>query len=261
MQFANCQLPTANFFPMPSLHATRGIALRVSDYSETSVIARIYTEDFGMQSYLLNGAKRKKSSVKLTMLQPMTLLAMNVYHKPGKGLQRISELRSEPKLTTIAFDMSKTSAAFLLSEVISKTVQEDEANKNLFGFIFDAVLMLDRESSTSSLSVSFILHLASHLGFFPQENFSAEKKYFNLKDGLFQSAPPSHPHWLDVQLSESFFKLMTTPFEKNSGLKFSTTQKRNLLNALMFYYRLHLEGFKGIRSQKILEEVWSEETV
>ena len=123
---------------MSSLYNTRGIALRVSDYSETSVIARIYTERFGMQSYMLNGVKRKKSSVKLTMLQPMTLLALNVYHKAGKGLQRVSEMRCEPMLNTVAFDMSKTSAAFLMSEVISKTIQESEANKQLFNFIFVA---------------------------------------------------------------------------------------------------------------------------
>ena len=242
---------------MSTLHKTRGIALRVSDYSETSVIARIYTEHFGMQSYLLNGAKRKKSTVKLTMLQPMTLLALNVYHKSGKGLQRVSEMRSEPVLSTIAFDMSKTSAAFLMSEIIFKTVQESEANKNLFDFIFNAVLLLDKQETAGCLHLSFLMHLASHLGFFPQENFSQEKKYFNLKEGLFQEQLPQHPHWLDVSLSGSFFELMKTPPEKNIGLNFSSLVQKNILSALMMYYRLHVEGFKGIRSQQILEEVWS----
>lgn len=244
---------------MPSIHSTRGIALRVSDYSETSVIARIYTEQFGMQSYMLNGVKRKKSSVKLTMLQPMTLLALNVYHKAGKGLQRVSEMRSEPKLNTIAFDMSKTSVAFLLSEVIGKTVQESEANKKLFDFIFDSVLLLDKQEAAGSFHLSFLLHLTSHLGFFPQENFSAERKYFNLKEGLFVSHPPSHPHWLNESLSESFYKLLKMPLEKISALQFSSSEKKNIQHALLMYYRLHLEGFKGIRSQKILEEVWNEE--
>ena len=244
---------------MFSLHTTRGIALRVSDYSETSVIARIYTEQFGMQAYMLKGMKRKKSSIKSTMLQPLTLLALNVYHKSGKGLQHVSEMRSEPKLNTIAFDMGKTSVAFLLSEVISKTIQESETNKKLFNFIFDSVLLLDKQDAAGCFNLSFLLHLTSHLGFFPQENFSSERKYFNLKDGLFVSHPPSHPHWLNESLSESFIKLLSTPLEKNSELQFSSSDKKNLQAALLMYFRLHLEGFKGIRSQKILEEVWSEE--
>ncbi|HLG36302.1 MAG TPA: DNA repair protein RecO [Bacteroidia bacterium] len=242
---------------MSSLHKTRGIALRVSDYSETSVIARIYTEQFGMQAYMLKGVKRKKSSVKSTMLQPMTLLALNVYHKPGKWLQHVSEMRSEPKLNTIAFDMGKTSIVFLMSEVISKTIQESESNKKLFGFIFDSVLLLDKQDSAGCFNLSFLLHLTSHLGFFPRENFSAEKKYFNLKEGLFVAQPPAHPHWLNESLSEAFFKLLSTPLEKNSELQFSSSEKKNIQAALLMYYRLHLEGFKGVHSQKILEEVWS----
>jgi DNA repair protein RecO (recombination protein O) len=244
---------------MSSLEKTRGIALRVSDYSETSIIARIYTEHFGMQSYMLNGAKRKKSSVKSTMLQPMTLLALNVYHKSSKGLQRVSEMRSEPMLNTIAFDISKTSVAFMMSEIISRTVKESETNKKLFNFFFDAVVQLDRQPAAGSFHLSFLLQLASHLGFSPHENFSKAAPYFNLKDGLFQVQPPSHPHWLDVPLSEVFYSLIKTPLENCSELKFSSTVKKNLLSALMMYFRLHVEGFMGIRSQRILEEVWGEE--
>lgn len=238
------------------LHKTRGIALRVSDYSETSIIARIYTEHFGMQAYMLNGAKRKKSSVKAAMLQPMTLLHMNVYHKNNGGLQRISEIRSEPVLNTIAFDMNKTFVAFMMSEMISWTVKESEVNKNLFGFLFDAVVQLDGEQDADSFHLSFLLHLSSHLGFFPLENFSAESPYFNLKDGLFQRQQPTHPHCLDIKLSEFFFSLIKTPLLRCGELKFSPTIKKNLLSALVMYFRLHVEGFTGMRSQKILEEVW-----
>jgi DNA repair protein RecO (recombination protein O) len=241
---------------MSSLHSTRGIALSVADYSETSVIARIYTEEFGMQAYMLNGAKRKKSKVKLTMLQPMTLLAMNVYHKPGKGLQRVSEMRCEPLLRTVALDMEKTSAAFLFSEVIGKTIRESEANKKLFDFIFDSVLLLDSVSSKGSLTESFLLNLTSYLGFFPHENYSADKSYFNLKEGLFQPRPPSHPHWIDEKQSEALFMLMKTPMENSEALNFSLPLQKNILAALMMYYRLHHEGFKGIRALKVLEEVW-----
>jgi DNA repair protein RecO (recombination protein O) len=241
---------------MSSLKSTRGIALRFTDYSETSVIAKIYTEQFGMQSYMLNGVKRKKSSVKLTMLQPMTLLVLNAYHRPGKGLQRVSEIRCEPLLNSVALDMSRTSIAFLMSEVISKTIHENEPNKKLFDFIFDSVLLLDSVNGTNSFTECFLLHLTSHLGFFPQENFSAEKKYFNLKEGLFVKQPPSHPHWLDESLSELLFKIIKTPMEKTGELQLSLSAQKNIQPALLMYYRLHLEGFKGIRSQKVLEEVW-----
>ncbi|MBK5286684.1 MAG: DNA repair protein RecO C-terminal domain-containing protein, partial [Bacteroidia bacterium] len=170
--------------------------------------------------------------------------------------QRISEIRSEPVLNTIAFDMNKTFVAFMMSEMISRTVKESEVNKNLFGFLFDAVVQLDGEQDADSFHLSFLLHLSSHLGFFPLDNFSSDTRCFNLKDGLFQRQQPAHPHWLDIELSECFFSLIKTPLVRCGELKFSSAIKKNLLSALVMYFRLHVEGFMGIRSQKILEEVW-----
>ena len=39
------------------LHTTRGIVLRIVKYGETSLIVTIYTELFGIQSFLVNGVR------------------------------------------------------------------------------------------------------------------------------------------------------------------------------------------------------------
>ena len=43
------------------LHKTRGIVFKTTDYSESSVIVQVFTEKFGMQSYMVNGAKKPKA--------------------------------------------------------------------------------------------------------------------------------------------------------------------------------------------------------
>jgi DNA repair protein RecO (recombination protein O) len=42
---------------------TRGIVLRAIKYSETSVIADIFTEQFGLRSYIISGVRTSKSKV------------------------------------------------------------------------------------------------------------------------------------------------------------------------------------------------------
>jgi DNA repair protein RecO (recombination protein O) len=239
------------------LHRTRGIVIRVTDYSETSVVAKIYTEKFGMQSYLINGVKKKKSRIRLNALQPLTLLSMVVYHKDNKGLHRISDIRPEPLLSSIPYDMKKVSVVFLMDEVISKVIHESELNKKLFNFLHDAILFLDKTTEAiESFYISFMVHLATELGFAPNGKFSESKKYFNLKDGIFQMDIPQHPHWLQPDASEKFFLLMHTPLEKSNALNFSSADRKQLRTALLNYYRLHVEGFTTSRSQKIMEEVW-----
>ena len=39
------------------LHNTKGIVLRVTKYGDTSVIASIYTELFGLQQYIVKGVR------------------------------------------------------------------------------------------------------------------------------------------------------------------------------------------------------------
>ncbi|MBS1655487.1 MAG: recombination protein O N-terminal domain-containing protein, partial [Bacteroidetes bacterium] len=63
------------------LHKTKGIVLRTVKYGETSVIVTIYTELFGIQSYLVNGVRvsSKKGSGKANLFQPSAILDMVVY--------------------------------------------------------------------------------------------------------------------------------------------------------------------------------------
>lgn len=239
------------------LHRTRGIVIRVTDYSETSVVAKIYTEKFGIQSYLINGVKKKKSRIRLNALQPLTLLSMVVYHKDNKGLHRLSEIRQEPLFASIPYDMKKVSVVFLMNEIISKVIRESERNERLFTFLRDAILFLDKTTETvESFYISFMVHLAKELGFAPNGKFSEQKKYFNLKDGVFQNTIPAHPHWLQPEASEKFFLLIQTPLEENHTLHFSSAERKHLRAALIMYYRLHVEGFVTSRSQKVMEEVW-----
>ena len=60
------------------LNKTRGIVLHHIKYSETSIIATIYTEVFGRQSYIIKGIRNKKSKIKANILQPLFLLNMEV---------------------------------------------------------------------------------------------------------------------------------------------------------------------------------------
>jgi DNA repair protein RecO (recombination protein O) len=46
-------------------HKTKGIVLRNIKYGETSLVVNIFTELFGIQTYLVNGVRSsKKSSAK-----------------------------------------------------------------------------------------------------------------------------------------------------------------------------------------------------
>src|SRR6185369_6803150 len=156
------------------LHKTRGIVFHVTDYSESSVIAKIYTELFGLQSYLINGVRKKNPKVKPASLQPLALVDLVVYHKERSGLKRLADARNNPVLKSIPFDIRKSSVVLFMNEVLYKCVKEEEANQSLFDFIFNSIHLPElRSNPGSDFHLLFLLQLTKYLGFYPHENFSS----------------------------------------------------------------------------------------
>ena len=75
------------------LQTTKTIVLRTVKYGETSIITTLYTEAFGLQSYLVNGVRTtsKKGATKSALFQPAALLEVVAYHNEFKNLQRLKE--------------------------------------------------------------------------------------------------------------------------------------------------------------------------
>ena len=110
------------------LHKTRGIVFKVTDYRDSSVIVQLYTEKFGLQSYIINGVKKPKAKINRSMLQPLSLLDLVVYYKTGGTVQRIAELKNTPVLQSIPYNITKTSLALFLNEVLYKAVKQQSGD-------------------------------------------------------------------------------------------------------------------------------------
>lgn len=240
------------------LHKTRGIIFHTTDYSETSIIAKIFTEQFGVQSYIVNGVRKKGAKNKSGIFQPLSLVEMVVYHKERGGIQRISEIRNHPQFKSIPFDVMKTSMVLFLNEVLYRAIKEEGENSSLFEFIFSEIQLLDVQSEASgNFHLSFLLRLTRFLGFFPNGSYSEEAPYFNLQDGNFEHLAPDHPFFLDKSMSQQFNLLLSSSNDLSKTVVLPVSERRELVERILEYYRLHIDGFGEIKSHKVLEQVWA----
>jgi DNA repair protein RecO (recombination protein O) len=240
------------------LHKTRGIVFKTTDYGESSVIVQVFTEKFGLQSYLINGVKKPKAKISRNMLQPLHLLDMVVYHKSNGSVQRIAELKNAPLLQTIPYDIIKSSLAIFLNEVLYKAVKQQTADENLFDFIFNAIEWLDHQTTgLANFHLFFLVRLTRYLGFYPDKYPAVgNAEFFDMKNGTFTRYKPNI-NYLSPPHTQNFNKLLMSSFETLSQLKLANDERRFLLTKLLEYYALHIEGFGYIRSHEVLEEVLS----
>jgi DNA repair protein RecO (recombination protein O) len=245
------------------LHRTRGIALHTVKFSETSIIAKIYTELFGLQSYLVRGIRKQHSRIKPGLFQPLTLLDLTVYHKATGNLQSLKEVQNLYPYQSLPFDIRKSSVALFMNELIFRSIREEEPNRELFDFLFKTCVELDSiQSDLPLFPLLFSIKLTKFLGFKPREDKSPGKEVFNLKEGIFQEKPPDHKYYLRPPLTTLLKKLIKDqPFNLThksltGDHKPETLKLRNeLLEQILLYYKLHLPEFREIRSHQILHTI------
>ena len=240
------------------LHKTRGIVFKATDYGESSVIVQLFTEKFGLQSYIINGAKKPKAKIGRNMLQPLHLLDMVVYHKNTGSVQHIKELKNSPLLQTIPYEVIKSCLAIFLNEVLYKSVKQQSAEEKLFEFIFSSIEWLDHaQQGLNNFHLLFLTRLTRYLGFYPDTYLAGKADYFDMKNGVFCRYKPESASYLSPPHTQNLNRLMQCSYENLGSLKFSNDERRYLIQKLVEYYSLHIDGFGNIRSHEVLEEVLS----
>jgi DNA repair protein RecO (recombination protein O) len=225
------------------LQKTRGLVLNFLRYRETSVIVHIYTEEFGIQSYIENGVRSSKGRNKAALFQPLTLLDLVVYHKEKGGIQRLSEAKISHPFRSIPFEFAKSSIGLFLTEMLSKTLKEESSNPPLFHFLTDSVLWLDEATAGyENFHLVFLLQLAAFLGFAP--------------DSGIQIADQLREHGLPVFDDEALRlldALTTATYDRSPTM--GRAMRNYLLELLLKFYDLHLDGLGEIKSLPVLQEV------
>lgn len=237
------------------LHKTRGIVLKTTNYSESSVVVQVYTEKFGLQSYLVNGARKPKAKINGSLLQPLHLLDMVVYHRESSALQRVSEACKKPAFQTIPYDIVKSSMLLFLNEVLYKSLRQQSPDERLFNYLFNAIAWLDTLSNTPpNFHLLFLLKLSRYLGFGPALPKSGQV-HFDLKDGVFCVFLPAHPYVLQAPHAAQFAALLASSFDELASIRIPLADRRFLLAKIIDFYRLHIDNLGEIKSHEVLETV------
>jgi len=244
-------------------HKTRGIILRTVKYGETSVITTMYTELFGLQSYIVKGVRQssKKSQGKAGYFQPGAMLQMEVYHNELKHLQFIKDYQWDYLYEEVFFDVTKNAVAVYIIELLQHALKQPEANPELFYLITDSLKQLDKGNNllTANLPLYFILHLATESGFQLQGEYSRLNPVLDLQEGQYVADIPDHPYYINADLAQVVSRLNSINFYQDlENIQLSRTTRRRLLESLQQYLLLHITDFGEVRSLAVLQEVLGE---
>jgi len=234
---------------------TRGIVFRTVKYGDTSVIADIYTEEKGLQAFIIGGVRKAKSKFSPGLLQLSSLVELVAYYKVEKTLHRVKEMRPNHLYQEINSNVFKSSIGLFMIEAAQKGIMEAESNPPLFNFLWSCLTHLDeRKTSLANFPLWYICQLTQFLGFRPY-GYSSETIFFDQKEGKYSDVVPDHVYYLDEKNTQYLRGLLQLPIEEMHQLSIEKSDRTFLLEELLKYYRLHIEAFPELKSYRVLKTV------
>ncbi|WP_370088701.1 DNA repair protein RecO [Ekhidna sp.] len=219
---------------------SKGIVLSYMKYGDTSIIARIFTEDQGYGSYIVNSIRSQKSKKSIGYFQPFTMLDLVLYVKETRDLQRISEFKSHHPLHHIHQDLIKSTITLFLTEVFSKLLQSEQSpNPELYNFAEESIKTFDGlKTRVENFHLQFLLKVGPFLGYAIDDI-----------DNLFSSTDklaPSHENHGVMDL------LMKEPY--GYEIKMAREDRASMLDTILEYYEHHAHISKP-KSLEVLRSV------
>ena len=240
--------------------STPALVLHTTAYSETSVIAKLFTRQLGVRSYILKGVRKGGSRTKQNLLQPLCYLDLVVYNNPRSPINYLKEIAphelvGKTSVPSMSDEAIRNAVLFFMTELLYKSLREEEPDMELFDFVVDTLVQLQQPVSSvhSYLPLLFMLRLSHYLGIEPLDNYSSREPLFDLQNGRYQY---SGDHALDSSTSLLLHYFLQAVRNNDKECPITTlTQRTELINRLLEYYQLHLAEFKNFKSHEILHTV------
>lgn len=234
----------------------QGVVLQAIRYGDTSLIVKIYTRGFGLQSYIIKGAFGRSSKSRAAFFQPLNVID---YVVSGKNLHNslgyIKDVQMAFFYQTLSSEMKKSAILMYVAELLSKSLTEQEQNLALYDFIVHSLQWLDlTDENYANFPLFFTLELSRFLGFYPKANEDS-MPFFDMMEGHFVPAAPIHPYYLESDSAAILSAMLDQSLEQVMQLPLNVLQRRNLLDGIITFMRLHAPFLKTMQSHEVLQSV------
>lgn len=243
---------------MSVIKKTKAVVLKKIDYSDTSKIAGLYSEDEGKISVIVKGGRTAASKTG-KIIEPFNIVEIVTYSKPSRELQIVNqaEILFYPK--NIFSDIEKVKYASCILELIDKLLVEHDKNKKLFFALEKVIEMIDSGSNQPrEIFLRFFFYLLKEIGYQIttevcndcRTNLTNQKKiFFDFEKGLICDDCHEN-HAFSHQITLEQFEIFTC-LSRRALKNHSTKDLDWIIKMFEKFLMFHIPDFRGLNSLKM----------
>lgn len=234
-------------------HQTQAIVITRVKYSETSIIAKLFTQKFGLVDILVKGVRAQKAKFNQHLFNPFSLLYVQISNSEKTSLQFLKEaFFVYPDQAFISNPIDDCLKLFYC-DLLKNCLKNNEADNDLYLFLLSQQHLITLTEIPAYLKpLIFTYGIIKQQGFEPQINQINTSLYYNKSDGSFNY------HKLGVQLSLPEAQALFYLNSQISNLHLINKPTANkLLSLLIEYWQVQNQHTNQLKSIEVLKSIFN----
>jgi DNA repair protein RecO (recombination protein O) len=149
-----------------SAEKTRAIILRVVEFSETSCVVTLFTEDFGKAGALAKGARRPKGPFE-GAIDLLALARIVLIRKSSDTLDLLTEAKLQRRFRSAERSLARLYAGYYVAELLSELTEPGDPHRQLFQAADATLLALDNDKPVAETVLQFEMAALLEAGHLP----------------------------------------------------------------------------------------------
>src|SRR6478736_5628443 len=145
---------------------TRAIVLKLVEFSETSLVLTLFTEDFGKVGALAKGARRPKGPFE-GAIDLLAFIRIVFLRKSSDSLDLLTEAKLERRFRSAQRDLARLYAGYYVAELLTELTERGDPHPALFQAAERTLLDLDTGAPLLETIVRFELTALHEVGHLP----------------------------------------------------------------------------------------------
>lgn len=226
------------------------IVLNTHKHGDYNLVVSTYSAEFGRKSFFVNNNSGAVALRQKALFFPLSVLKVDYQQVKSSSMPKIVDVFPDPLLKTINGNFEKSITSLFLSELLIKSIKENEVNEDLFFFLENAFVLFDIiKKGTESFHLLFMIYLSRYLGFFPRNNKTEITPYFSFPKGGFVTT--NELGTAPLKVSAVLSDLFSMPMSDVENLSFNLAQRGVLLKGLLYYYQSHIPHFGEMKTLSV----------
>ncbi|MCQ2138164.1 MAG: DNA repair protein RecO C-terminal domain-containing protein [Bacteroidales bacterium] len=251
---------------MPSVTKSQAIVLHLTRQGDSGAVLHVIDSVAGRQGVFVRGLGKGRG-VSTATFHSLAVIDMVTFASPKSSLLYLRECTPVLQLDGLRTDISKSTTALFISEVLYRSLKNDDGDPGLWSWLAEMIVALDSlQGSAANFHLWWMAGYCIKSGFRPNDNWSGERPVFDIVSAQFIPACGSwdaedrrfvdEKQLFSAEDSRLLHLMLSTGLNEALAIPLSSSRRLSFARRMLDYLSYRFGCDLNVKSLDVLHEIF-----